>query len=119
MIIRLTVANEMLSLLGSIQVDPFSPEHVPETGPSTRRAPSVSDIEEVEREVVVDVEEEEEDEIESDEDTFKALGKMTDEAAIQAKREAEEAAQAEQPAKEKKRKRKADKPEGKTKKKKT
>jgi DNA-directed RNA polymerase I subunit RPA43 len=27
---RLMVANEMLSLLGSIQFDPFSPEHVPE-----------------------------------------------------------------------------------------
>ena len=27
---RLTVANEMLSLLGSIQLDPFSPEHVPD-----------------------------------------------------------------------------------------
>ncbi len=27
---RLTVANQMLSLVGSIQPDPFSPEHVPQ-----------------------------------------------------------------------------------------
>jgi DNA-directed RNA polymerase I subunit RPA43 len=30
---RLTVANQMLSLVGSIQPDPFSPEHVPQTKP--------------------------------------------------------------------------------------
>ena len=32
---RLTVANEMLSLLGSLQNDPFSPEHVAEGGSRT------------------------------------------------------------------------------------
>jgi hypothetical protein len=30
---RLTVANQMLSLVGSIQPDPFSPEHVPQAKP--------------------------------------------------------------------------------------
>ena len=30
---RLTVANQMLSLVGSIQPDPFSPEHIPQTKP--------------------------------------------------------------------------------------
>jgi DNA-directed RNA polymerase I subunit RPA43 len=30
---RLTVANQMLSLVGSIQPDPFSPEHVPQVKP--------------------------------------------------------------------------------------
>src|SRR5258707_10668802 len=30
---RLTVANQMLSLVGSIQPDPFSPEHVPQSKP--------------------------------------------------------------------------------------
>ena len=34
---RLTVANQMLSLVGSIQPDPFSPEHVPHAKPD--RAP--------------------------------------------------------------------------------
>ena len=33
---RLTVANQMLSLVGSIQPDPFSPEHVPHTKPDHR-----------------------------------------------------------------------------------
>lgn len=30
---RLTIANQMLSLIGSVQPDPFSPEHVPRTKP--------------------------------------------------------------------------------------
>lgn len=30
---RLTVANQMLSLVGSIQPDPFSLEHIPQTKP--------------------------------------------------------------------------------------
>ncbi|KAI0256030.1 hypothetical protein BJV78DRAFT_1168721 [Lactifluus subvellereus] len=32
-VVGLTVANQMLSLVGSIQLDPFSPEHVPHTKP--------------------------------------------------------------------------------------
>lgn len=40
-VIGLTVANEMLSLQGSIQVDPFSPEHVLHR-PSSPRPPALS-----------------------------------------------------------------------------
>ncbi|KAF9461308.1 hypothetical protein BDZ94DRAFT_1310738 [Collybia nuda] len=105
-VIGLTVANEMLSLLGSIQEDPFSPEHAPKPGPSAKCTPSVSDIENVEDEPRADPSEEGEEEIESDEDTFKALGKMTDKVAAQAKREADEAAQNKETTREKKRKRK-------------
>ncbi|RDB16806.1 DNA-directed RNA polymerase I subunit rpa43 [Hypsizygus marmoreus] len=112
-VIGLTVANEMLSLLGSIQPDPFSPAHVPETGSSPKTDHAESDMEEVQREVEPgEDEEEDEDEVGSDEDTFAALGKMTDRAAAAeaaAKRETEAAALAE---KEKKRKRKAEKAEG-------
>jgi DNA-directed RNA polymerase I subunit RPA43 len=43
---RFTVANEMLSLLGSIQIDPFSPEHVPET----RASPSKTALGEADEE---------------------------------------------------------------------
>ncbi|KAG6813640.1 hypothetical protein H0H92_008877 [Tricholoma furcatifolium] len=96
----LTVANEMLSLLGSIQPDPFSTAHVPESGPATKTSPTESEVE-VQKEIeVID----EDDGLDSDEDTFKTLGKNA--------AEAEEAALAE---KEKKRKRKAEKAETKQK----
>jgi DNA-directed RNA polymerase I subunit RPA43 len=36
---RLTVANQMLSLVGSIQPDPFSPEHVPQAKPDRVQSP--------------------------------------------------------------------------------
>ena len=36
---RLTVANQMLSLVGSIQPDPFSSEHVPQTKPDRVQSP--------------------------------------------------------------------------------
>ena len=40
---RLTVANQMLSLVGSIQPDPFSPEHIPQTKPDrTAQSPHPS-----------------------------------------------------------------------------
>lgn len=50
----LTIANQMLSLLGSIQHDPFSPDHVPErailttTTNKTRDIPPTTSMQEVE-----------------------------------------------------------------------
>ncbi|KAF5385752.1 hypothetical protein D9615_002481 [Tricholomella constricta] len=114
-VIGLTVANEMLSLLGSIQPDPFSPEHRPESS-AAEKHPTESEMEDIEVEHEMELQEEDEEELESDEeDTFKTLGKMTDEAAAAEaeRRAAEEAALAE--AQEKKRKRKAEKAEGKKK----
>ena len=35
----LTVANQMLSLVGSIQPDPFSPEHAPQARPDRAQSP--------------------------------------------------------------------------------
>ena len=62
---RLTVANEMLSLLGSLQNDPFSPEHVAERGP--RAVPGESEVE--------DIEVERQMEPSSEESAFERLGK--------------------------------------------
>ena len=95
---RLTVANEMLSLLGSIQPDPFSPEHTIHTQ-SKKGAHS-----EVEEDVVEEKSELDDGlEDDSDEDTFTMLGKQADQAALQeAKRKMEEAQ--EKPEKKKKRK---------------
>ncbi|KAH0827969.1 hypothetical protein J3R83DRAFT_3608 [Lanmaoa asiatica] len=78
---RLTVANEMLSLQGSIQSDPFSPEHVPHSdkgafSPSFRR--DVTPIIEAQDEGGEGEKEEEEEE--SDEDGFKHLARLADEA---------------------------------------
>ncbi|KAG6852231.1 hypothetical protein C0991_001810 [Blastosporella zonata] len=110
-VIGLTVANEMLSLLGSVQPDPFSPEHVPQNGPAGKASPTQS--EEVEDEI--DLEEEE---LESDdEDTFKTLGKLSDEAAAAEAAQRAAAEEVELAAKDKKRKReeKKEKKEKKTK----
>ncbi|KAK1232633.1 hypothetical protein PQX77_004195 [Marasmius sp. AFHP31] len=100
-VVGLTIANEMLSLLGSIQDDPFSPLHVP-----TGKVSETSDAEKVQvdsqlRELTP---EEEGDELDgdSDEDTFAALGKQADEAKKRAEAEAER--QAGQEKKKKKRK---------------
>ncbi|KAF8273007.1 hypothetical protein EI94DRAFT_1677401 [Lactarius quietus] len=38
-VVGFTVANQMLSLVGSIQPDPFSPEHVPQAKPGRVRSP--------------------------------------------------------------------------------
>ncbi|TFY79220.1 hypothetical protein EWM64_g4790 [Hericium alpestre] len=38
-VVGLTIANEMLSLLGSIQPDPFSPEHVPQPAQRVSKSP--------------------------------------------------------------------------------
>jgi hypothetical protein len=79
---RLTVANEMLSLLGSLQDDPFSPEHGRPPANTVLDESEIEDIE-VEREIEANTEEE----IESDGDTFETLGKMSDE--LKATREKE------------------------------
>ncbi|THH00752.1 hypothetical protein EW026_g1827 [Hermanssonia centrifuga] len=100
-VVGLTIANQMLSLIGSIQLDPFSPEHVPDhtiAVASTRQrpaesAPNVDDVEILEEASDSD-----------DEDTFEALGRLGDEAAAkEAKRKTNEA---EAEKKERKRKRK-------------
>lgn len=81
----------MLSLLGSIQPDPFSPEHVPETGKGDKAESEAEDLE-VQQEI--EPGEEDDDEIESDEDTFKALkekgaavARQAAEAAVEVKKE--------------------------------
>ncbi|KAG9316722.1 hypothetical protein JVU11DRAFT_2782 [Chiua virens] len=92
-VIGLTIANEMLSLQGSIQPDPFSPEHVPhpnkEPSPAFARD-GTSDVEDHHEGDRADKEDEDEDE--SDGDTFRYLAKLSDEAraAQEAKRAQEE-----------------------------
>ncbi|KAG6917424.1 hypothetical protein DXG01_002510 [Tephrocybe rancida] len=106
-VIGLTVANEMLSLLGSIQSDPFSPEHVPESGPAAKASPGDSELERAEVANEIELgEEAEEDELDSDEDTFQTLGKTSDEAAAAEAARRDAAAAAALAEKEKKRKRK-------------
>ncbi|KAF8444748.1 hypothetical protein L210DRAFT_3611036 [Boletus edulis BED1] len=88
-VIGLTVANEMLSLQGSIQPDPFSPEHVPHPDKVPSTPPlRQDDTPEVEAQDGGGRSGEEEDE-ESDEDGFKHLARLTDEA--QATQKAERA----------------------------
>ncbi|KAL0068710.1 hypothetical protein AAF712_004039 [Marasmius tenuissimus] len=101
-VVGLTIANEMLSLLGSIQDDPFSPLHVP-----TGKVSETSDAEKVQvdsqlRELTPEEEEGDELDSDGDEDTFAALGKKADEAKKRAEAEAER--QAGQEKKKKKRK---------------
>ncbi|KAH9485350.1 hypothetical protein JR316_0002258 [Psilocybe cubensis] len=82
-VIGLTVANEMLSLLGSIQPDPFSPRHTNQNGntKSQKDNEDKSELEESEAEEGSDSEpesDEEEEEVESDMDTRHSLGKRKD-----------------------------------------
>jgi DNA-directed RNA polymerase I subunit RPA43 len=81
---RLTVANEMLSLLGSVQHDPFSPEHVPRNAQSVG-TPSPASEDEVAQITVGGS-----DDDESDGDVFTHLGKMGDEAVVREARRQEE-----------------------------
>ncbi|OSX66089.1 hypothetical protein POSPLADRAFT_1064586 [Postia placenta MAD-698-R-SB12] len=104
-VVGLTIANQMLSLVGSIQLDPFSPKHIP-----THSTPTTSDPQAAARtsgpaEITENLQELGLDEdVDSEEDTFGMLGRMGDEAAA---REAERRAQEEGAAKkDKKRKRK-------------
>jgi len=112
-VIGFTIANEMLSLRGSIQPDPFSPEHVPRPLGKATSEPASESSTAVVRNSVMQFEEEEEgdregeeDEDDSEVDTFERLGRMGDEAAaLEAKRRAEEMQEV-QVVKEKKKKRK-------------
>jgi DNA-directed RNA polymerase I subunit RPA43 len=99
----------MLSLLGSIQADPFSPEHVPETA-SSLHAPS----EELDQQSLGDEPDiEMDDDHETDDyDTFRDLGKLGDEAAAKEKARIE---LVEKDKKDKKRKRKSGEDERQTK----
>lgn len=104
-VFRLTIANEMLSLLGSIQYNPLSPAHVPEQNIATisttskRRdaTPPALDVEMVEE--VLDSDDES--------DPFGTLGRVND--AEAAERKAKLRKEEEAQRKEKKRKRKAEK----------
>lgn len=82
----------MLSLRGSIQPDPFSPEHVPHRDNAISSPFPRGETSEVEVQNSGDEQEEEEGE-ESDEDGFKHLARLTDEAQAtqKAKRAREEA----------------------------
>ncbi|KIJ67752.1 hypothetical protein HYDPIDRAFT_165588 [Hydnomerulius pinastri MD-312] len=115
-VIGLTVANEMLSLQGSIQPDPFSPEHVPQTGnqhtgsrASTPASPPTTTISSARNNTSSQLPRPEEDdqteenEDDEEEDGFKHLAKLTDEATQEAKREQEEAERLERKAKKRKR----------------
>lgn len=105
----MTIANQMLSLVGSIQPNPFSPEHVPKaavtTSSTTTARPARHDPTLMsEREVDALIEDAEDS---SEEDAFQKLGRLGDEAEA-AERRAREAAE-EAARKEKKRKRRESK----------
>ena len=97
----------MLSVIGSIQLDPFSPEHVPKrTAPAS---PESEEVDEVLNQLLTesvatgDLEEDSEEE----DDAFRRLGKMADEAKraeLKAREEAEAAAAATKAAKKEKKK---------------
>ena len=105
--IRLTIANQMLSVIGSIQPDPFSPEHIPKrTAPASPESDEANEVLNqlvIEPAIAGDLEEDSDDE----DDAFRRLGKMADEAKraeLKAREEAEVAAAAAKAAKEKKKK---------------
>ncbi|KAF8530426.1 hypothetical protein BU17DRAFT_27070, partial [Hysterangium stoloniferum] len=84
-VIGLTVANQMLSLIGSIQPDPFSPEHVPPAQEQSKHNEE-DDDEEAEEEEAEDLQALEDGEAESSDpelDTFAELGKKADKMAAE------------------------------------
>jgi len=76
-IIGLTMANQMLSVLGSIQLDPFSPHHVPAPTTSSPTRSQQNDEAEVLSELGIEVNRPTSSD---EEDPFARLGKMADEA---------------------------------------
>ena len=85
------MANQMLSVIGSIQLDPFSPEHAPKraapVSPESEEADEVLNQLVTEPAVTDDLEDSDE-----ENDTFRRLGKMADEAKqaeLKAREEAE------------------------------
>jgi len=71
---RLTIANEMLSLIGSLHSDPFSPQHVPHRKPESENEGDSESESGLGLEEPLDDDEEEE----SEEDTLKQLGRRRD-----------------------------------------
>ncbi|OBZ70658.1 DNA-directed RNA polymerase I subunit rpa43 [Grifola frondosa] len=108
-VVGLTIANQMLSLVGSIQPDPFSPEHIPQntlpTATISRQEtpapvlPEAAPLSDDELQATI-----EQEEVNSDEDTFQLLGRLGDKAA--AKEAVRRAKEEEEAKKERKRKRK-------------
>ena len=100
----------MLSLQGSLQADPFSPEHVPQGAANARglsEAPSESFTAVVRDAILAFEQEEEEEEGSDDEDPFARLGRLGDDPTDRVARERERAAkEAEAVRKEKKEKKK-------------
>ncbi|THU95342.1 hypothetical protein K435DRAFT_829103 [Dendrothele bispora CBS 962.96] len=90
-VIGLTVANEMLSLLGSIQSDPFSPLHVPATAIRSK-SDEVSDADnkivadELLANLSVEDGDDEGNDSDSDQDGFQTLGKKAEQASAEAAR---------------------------------
>ncbi|KAG7098880.1 hypothetical protein E1B28_000780 [Marasmius oreades] len=74
-VVGLTIANEMLSLLGSIQSDPFSPSHI---HLPTAKASETSDAEKVDTQLRTLTPADEEEEDDSEEDTSKVLRRPAD-----------------------------------------
>ena len=101
------MANQMLSVIGSIQPDPFSPEHVPKTVPVS---PESEEADEVLNQLMTEPTGEDDlgEDTDEDNDTFRRLGKMADEAKraeLKVRQEAEAAAAAAKAAKKEKKKR--------------
>jgi len=113
---RFTIANEMLSLRGSIQPDPFSPAHVPQTTIKAMSEPASESSTAVVRDAMLPFQEEESEGGEDEEiDMFERLGRMGDEAValqLEAKRRAEEEVAEAAKAKEEKKKKQKRKDSG-------
>lgn len=84
----------MLSLVGSLQEDPFSPKHVSAAATTVEAVLSDAEdvIEEEPERMMVDADSEEEDEVKDSgsEDTFGKLGRGADEAASKSKQKEKE-----------------------------
>ncbi|KAF8843006.1 hypothetical protein BDN67DRAFT_1031039 [Paxillus ammoniavirescens] len=100
-VIGLTVANEMLSLQGSIQPDPFCSEHVPHA--STTKSPKRPNPSPHQHQNVDHGQDDDDEEEEEEMDGFKHLAKLTDEAIQKARCEKEEVERLERKAKKRKR----------------
>lgn len=87
-VIGLTVANNMLSLIGSIQPDPFSPEHIPANASSAQEATEDADVAAEDVDLEDEAGTDDGEDSDEDDDPFAKLGKMGDAAA---QRQAEEA----------------------------
>lgn len=95
------MANQMLSLVGSIQSDPFSPHHVPTSSSPTLSQEEAAVLNELELDAADPSGDSDDD---SQSDPFAQLGKIADKSKEAERRAREDAAQKEKP---KKKKRKA------------